>query len=55
MGKSQEYFEKGLSYNEVYIQGIKDGVDNFMSRLETVSFSKTQWDLIKIISKELKS
>lgn len=29
-------------------------IDNFVSRLETVAFTKTQWDLIKIISSELK-
>ena len=35
---------------ELYVKGI----DDFVSRLETVSFTKTQWDLIKIIAEQLK-
>ena len=36
---------------ELYVKGI----DDFVSRLETVSFTKTQWDLIKIIAEQLKA
>ena len=36
---------------ELYVKGI----DDFGSRLETVSFTKTQWDLIKIIAEQLKA
>ena len=36
---------------ELYVKGI----DDFVSRLETVSFTKTQWNLIKIIAEQLKA
>lgn len=36
--KAQEYYEKGLSYNQVYIQGYADGyakaVDEFVKEIE---------------------
>ena len=36
---------------DLYVKAI----DDFASRLETVSFTKTQWDLIKIIAEQLKA
>lgn len=38
----------------VYKQGYNKAIDDFVSRLETVSFTKTQWDLIKTIAEQLK-
>lgn len=46
-----------------YFNGFKEGkqvgynkaIDDFVSRLETVSFTKTQWDLIKTIAEQLKA
>ena len=38
----------------VYKQGYNKAIEDFVSRLETVSFTKTQWDLIKTIAEQLK-
>ena len=39
----------------VYKQGYNKAMEDFVSRLETVSFTKTQWDLIKTIAEQLKA
>ena len=46
-------FTSGLQ-TLVYNQGYNKAIDDFVSRLETVSFTKTQWDLIKIIAEQSK-
>ena len=38
----------------VYKQGYNKAIEDFVSRLESVSFTKTQWDLIKTIAEQLK-
>ena len=47
----------GWLYNhdkEITISEHNKAIDDFVSRLETVSFTKTQWDLIKTIAEQLK-
>ena len=58
-----EELKKIKSSTVPYYDGFKEGkqvgydkaIDDFVSRLETVSFTKTQWDLIKIIAEQLKA
>lgn len=38
----------------MYKLGYNKAIDDFVSRLETVSFTKTQWDLIETIAEQLK-
>lgn len=56
MSQAQEYFEKGLSYNEVYEQGRADAIEEFKQLFwkSEVEFRPSQIDEILRMLEQLK-